>query len=165
VKRVEAVIEVFSRIAAAVPARLLLVGDGPDLSKAIDRAQQLGVGERVEALGEQDQVVPLLSISDLFLLPSRQESFGLAALEAMACRVPVVASAVGGLSEVIEHGHTGFLHDVDDLVGMSASGILVLSDPGLHAAIAASGRRTVKERFCADLIVPRYETFYEELLR
>jgi N-acetyl-alpha-D-glucosaminyl L-malate synthase BshA len=165
VKRAEAVIEVFSRIAAAVPARLLLVGDGPDLSKAIDRAQQLGVGERVEALGEQDQVVPLLSISDLFLLPSQQESFGLAALEAMACRVPVVASAVGGLSEVIEHGRTGFLHDVDDLDGMAASGILLLSDPGLHAAIAASGRRTVKERFCADLIVPRYETFYEELLR
>ena len=109
--------------------------------------------------------MPLLSISDLFLLPSQQESFGLAALEAMACRVPVVASAVGGLSEVIEHGRTGFLHDVDDLDGMAASGILVLSDPGLHAAIAASGRRTVKERFCADLIVPRYETFYEELLR
>jgi N-acetyl-alpha-D-glucosaminyl L-malate synthase BshA len=148
-----------------VPARLLLVGDGPDLSKAVDRAQQLGVGERVEALGEQDQVVPLLSISDLFLLPSQQESFGLAALEAMACRVPVVASAVGGLSEVIEHRRTGFLHDVDDLDGMAASGILVLKDPALHAAIAASGRRTVKERFCADLIVPRYETFYEELLR
>ena len=165
VKRAEAVIEVFGRIAAAVPARLLLVGDGPDLSKAVDRAQQLGVGERVEALGEQDQVVPLLSISDLFLLPSQQESFGLAALEAMACRVPVVASAVGGLSEVIEHGRTGFLHDVDDLDGMAASGILVLKDPALHAAIAASGRRTVKERFCADLIVPRYETFYEELLR
>jgi N-acetyl-alpha-D-glucosaminyl L-malate synthase BshA len=165
VKRVEAVIDVFSRIAAAVPARLLLVGDGPDLGKAIDRAGQLGVGGRVEALGEQDQVVPLLSISDLFLLPSQQESFGLAALEAMACGVPVVASAVGGLSEVIDHGRTGFLHGVDDLDGMAASGIQVLTDPELHAAVAASGRRTVKERFCADLIVPRYEKFYTELLR
>ncbi len=165
VKRVEAVIEVFSRIAAAVPARLLLVGDGPDLGKAIDRAEKLGISERVEALGEQDQVVPLLSISDLFLLPSQQESFGLAALEAMACRVPVVASRVGGLSEVIDHGRTGFLHDVEDLDGMAASGILVLSDPELHAAVAASGRRTVTERFCADLIVPRYETFYMDLLR
>ena len=165
VKRVEAVIDVFGRIAATVPARLLLVGDGPDLSKAIDRAEQLGIGGRVEALGEQDQVVPLLSISDLFLLPSQQESFGLAALEAMACGVPVVASAVGGLSEVIDHGRTGFLHDVDDLDGMAASGIQVLSDPELHAAVAASGRRTVKERFCADLIVPRYEKFYTELLR
>ena len=165
VKRVEAVIDVFNRIAATVPARLLLVGDGPDLNKAIDRAEQLGIGGRVEALGEQDQVVPLLSISDLFLLPSQQESFGLAALEAMACGVPVVASSVGGLSEVIDHGRTGFLHGVDDLEGMAASGIQVLSDPELHAAVAASGRRTVKERFCADLIVPRYEKFYTELLR
>jgi L-malate glycosyltransferase len=165
VKRSEAVIDVFSRIAAAVPSRLLLVGDGPDLGKAMDRAAALGVSDRVEALGEQDQVVPLLSISDLFLLPSQQESFGLAALEAMACRVPVVASSVGGLSEVIEHGRTGFLHDVDDLDGMAASGILLLSDPDLHIAVAESGRRAVKERFCADLIVPRYEAFYRELAR
>jgi N-acetyl-alpha-D-glucosaminyl L-malate synthase BshA len=165
VKRVEAVIDVFSRIAAAVPARLLLVGDGPDLGKAVDRAEQLGIGGRVEALGEQDQVVPLLSISDLFLLPSQQESFGLAALEAMACGVPVVASSVGGLSEVIDHGRTGFLHHVDDLDGMATSGIKALTDPALHAAVAASGRRTVTERFCADLIVPRYEKFYTELLR
>jgi N-acetyl-alpha-D-glucosaminyl L-malate synthase BshA len=165
VKRVEAVIDVFSRIASAVPSRLLLVGDGPDLSKALDRASNLGLGARVEALGEQDQVVPLLSISDLFLLPSQQESFGLAALEAMACGVPVVASSVGGLSEVIDHGRTGFLHHLDDLDGMAASGILVLSDKDLHAAIAANGRRTVKERFCADLIVPRYEAFYGALLQ
>jgi L-malate glycosyltransferase len=165
VKRAEAVIDVFSRIAAAVPARLLLVGDGPDLGKALDRAAGLGIGDRVEALGEQDQVVPLLSISDLFLLPSQQESFGLAALEAMACGVPVVASSVGGLSEVIDHARTGFLHDLDDLDGMAASGILLLSDKELHAAVAASGRRTVKERFCADLIVPRYEAFYEALVR
>ena len=165
VKRTEAVVEVFSRIAAALPARLLLVGDGPDLSKAIDRAEELGIAGRVEALGEQDQVVPLLSISDLFLLPSQQESFGLAALEAMACGVPVVASSVGGLGEVIDHGRTGFLHDLDDLDAMAASGIRVLTDPDLHAAVAASGRRTVTERFCADLIVPRYEKFYSELLR
>jgi N-acetyl-alpha-D-glucosaminyl L-malate synthase BshA len=164
VKRAEAVVEVFSRIAAAVPARLLLVGDGPDLSKALDRAAALGVASRVEALGEQDQVVPLLSISDLFLLPSLQESFGLAALEAMACRVPVVASAVGGLGEVIEHGRSGFLHDLEDVDGMAASGIALLSDPELHAAVAERSRRTVKEKFCADLIVPRYESFYRELI-
>jgi len=164
VKRVEAVVEVFARIASRVRARLLLVGDGPDLVKARDRARSLAIEDRVEVLGEQDQVVPLLSVSDLFLLPSVQESFGLAALEAMACEVPVVASRVGGLSEVIEHGRTGFLHDLEDLDGMADSGVALLTNPELHAAIAAQGRRLVAEKFCADLIVPRYETFYTELV-
>jgi N-acetyl-alpha-D-glucosaminyl L-malate synthase BshA len=164
VKRVEAVVEVFARIAARVRARLLLVGDGPDLVKARDRARSLEIEDLVEVLGEQDQVVPLLSIADLFLLPSMQESFGLAALEAMACEVPVVASRVGGLSEVIEHGRTGFLHALDDLDGMADSGVALLTNPEQHAAIAAQGRRLVAEKFCADLIVPRYETFYTELV-
>ena len=164
VKRVEAVVDVFARIAEKVPARLLLVGDGPDLGKARDRAEALGIAGRVEALGEQDQVVPLLSIADLFLLPSQQESFGLAALEAMACRVPVVASRVGGLGEVIDHGRTGFLHDLEELDGMAESGISVLRDAELHAEIGGRARRTVKEKFCADLIVPRYEGFYRELI-
>ena len=164
VKRVDAVVDVFARIAEKVPARLLLVGDGPDLGKARDRAEALGITSRVEVLGEQDQVVPLLSIADLFLLPSLQESFGLAALEAMACRVPVVASRVGGLGEVIEHGRTGFLHDLNDVDGMAASGVSLLTDPELHASVAEAGRRTVKQRFCADLIVPRYEAFYAELI-
>jgi L-malate glycosyltransferase len=164
VKRVEAVVEVFARIASRVRARLLLVGDGPDLVKARDRARSLEIEDRVEVLGEQDQVVPLLSVADLFLLPSMQESFGLAALEAMACEVPVVASRVGGLSEVIEHGRTGFLHDLEDLDGMADSGVALLTNPELHAAIAAQGRRLVAEKFCADLIVPRYETFYTELV-
>ena len=164
VKRVEAVVEVFARIASRVRARLLLVGDGPDLVKALDRARSLEIEDRVEVLGEQDQVVPVLSVSDLFLLPSMQESFGLAALEAMACEVPVVASRVGGLSEVIEHGRTGFLHDLEDLDGMADSGVALLTNPELHKAIAAQGRRLVAEKFCADLIVPRYETFYTELV-
>jgi len=164
VKRVEAVVEIFARIASQVPARLLLVGDGPDLVKARDLARSLDIEHRVEVLGEQDQVVPLLSVADLFLLPSLQESFGLAALEAMACEVPVVASRVGGLSEVIEHGRTGFLHDLEDLEGMAVSGVNLLTDPGLHAAVSAAGRRVVAEKFCADLIVPRYEAFYTELI-
>jgi L-malate glycosyltransferase len=164
VKRVEAVVEIFARIASQVPARLLLVGDGPDLVKARDLARSLDIEHRVEVLGEQDQVVPLLSVADLFLLPSLQESFGLAALEAMACEVPVVASRVGGLSEVIEHGRTGFLHDLEDLEGMAVSGVHMLTDPELHAAVSAAGRRVVAEKFCADLIVPRYEAFYTELM-
>jgi N-acetyl-alpha-D-glucosaminyl L-malate synthase BshA len=164
VKRATVVVDVFARIAAKLPARLLLVGDGPDLGKAMDNARALGIEKQVEALGEQDQILPLLSVSDLFLLPSEQESFGLAALEAMACEVPVVASRVGGLHEVIDHGVSGFLHQPNDVQGMAESGLALLTDPELHARIAASGRRTVRERFCCDLVVPRYEAFYQNLV-
>ena len=164
VKRVDVVIQVFARIAKQHPARLLLVGDGPDLGKALDTARELGIADKVESLGEQDQIVPLLSISDLFLLPSAQESFGLAALEAMACEVPVVASRVGGLGEVIDQGRTGFLHDPDDLDAMAASGVALLTDPELHHRITTAARRTVAERFCVNLVVPRYEEYYAELL-
>ena len=164
VKRVPAVVDVFARIASKVRARLLLVGDGPDLGPALDTARALGVAKHVEAVGEQDQIIPLLSISDLFLLPSAQESFGLAALEAMACEVPVVASRVGGLHEVIDHGVTGFLHDPSDLEGMANSGIALLTDPELRARVAGAGRRSVRKRFCRDLIVPQYEKFYADVL-
>jgi len=164
VKRVPAVVQVFARIASRVRARLLLVGDGPDLAAALDEAKALGVTHLVDALGEQDQIIPLLSIADLFLLPSAQESFGLAALEAMACEVPVVASRVGGLHEVIEHGVTGFLHEPSDLDGMASDGIAVLTDAELHARVSSAGRRSVRKRFCRDLIVPQYENFYREVL-
>jgi N-acetyl-alpha-D-glucosaminyl L-malate synthase BshA len=164
VKRVPTVVQVFARIASRVRARLLLVGDGPDLAAALDEAKALGVTKLVDALGEQDQIIPLLSIADLFLLPSSQESFGLAALEAMACEVPVVASRVGGLHEVIEHGVTGFLHEPSDLDGMANDAVAVLTNPELHARVASAGRRSVRKRFCRDLIVPQYEKFYEEVL-
>ena len=164
VKRVPTVVQVFARIAERVPARLLLVGDGPDLAAALDEGKNLGVAHLVDALGEQDQIIPLLSIADLFLLPSAQESFGLAALEAMACEVPVVASRVGGLHEVIEHGVTGFLHEPTDIEGMARDSITLLTDPQLHARIASAGRRSVRKRFCRDLIVPEYENFYREVL-
>jgi N-acetyl-alpha-D-glucosaminyl L-malate synthase BshA len=164
VKRASAVVEIFAKIAARVPARLLLVGDGPDLGQALDLARTLGIAKQVDSLGEQDQILPLLSIADLFLLPSAQESFGLAALEAMACEVPVVASRVGGLHEVIDHGLTGFLHAPDDLDAMAHSGVMLLTDPELHARVAEAGRRTVRRRFCNDLVVPRYEALYAELL-
>lgn len=165
VKRARAVVEVFAKIAAAVPSRLLLVGDGPDLGEALETARRLGIAKRVEAVGEQDEVLPLLSISDLFLLPSAQESFGLAALEAMACKVPVIASRVGGLHEVVDDGVTGFLHDPNDLDGMAESAIRLLSNPAMHLEFADAGRDTVTGRFCSDLVVPMYERFYEELLR
>jgi N-acetyl-alpha-D-glucosaminyl L-malate synthase BshA len=164
VKRADIVVKVFAKIAACVPSRLVLVGDGPDLEMALDQAHELGVADRVEALGEQDQVVPLLSVADLFLLPSAQESFGLAALEAMACEVPVVASDVGGLHEVVENGRTGFLHALDDVEGMAESGIRLLRDGELHARMAQAGRAEAGRRFCADLVVPQYEAFYTSLI-
>ncbi len=164
VKRPEAVIEIFGRIRAHVPARLLLVGDGPDLDRAVRRARALGLSDALEQLGEQEQVVPLLSVSDLFLLPSEQESFGLAALEAMACQVPVVASRVGGLPEVIDHGVTGFLHEPDDLEAMAASGVAILEDQERHRQMAEAALASVLERFCVNAIVPEYEAFYREII-
>ena len=164
VKRVEAVIDIFDRIRRRVPSKLRLVGDGPDLDRAGRRVRDLGLTGAVVQLGEQEQVVPLLSVADLFLLPSAQESFGLAALEAMACQVPVVASRVGGLPEVIENGITGFLHDPDDLDGMASSAVALLTDPQRHRAVAAAGLAAVQQRFCVNAIVPKYEAFYTEVL-
>jgi L-malate glycosyltransferase len=108
--------------------------------------------------------VPLLSASEVLLLPSAQESFGLAALEAMACEVAVVASRVGGLPELIDSGVSGFLHPPADLDGMAQSAVRLLTDDGLRARVTAAGRRIASERFCDSIVVPRYETYYEETL-
>jgi N-acetyl-alpha-D-glucosaminyl L-malate synthase BshA len=148
VKRVNAVIEIFDRICRQV-SRL---------------TSERGLEDRVHFLGEQDQVLPLLSIADVFLLPSAQESFGLAALEAMACEVPVVASNVGGLPEVIDHGRNGFLHPPDDLDGMAQSAVTLLTDPVRHRQVAAAAHEKVRTKFCEERIVPLYEAFYEEIL-
>jgi len=164
VKRVAAVVQIFAQVCRSVPAKLLMVGDGPDLAEAQRLSRALGVADEVDFLGEQDQVVPLLSASDVFLLPSAQESFGLAALEAMACDVPVVASGVGGLPEVIDDGRTGFLHDPNDLDGMARSALQLLTDEPLHARMAAAARQAARQRFCDERIVPIYEAYYEEIL-
>jgi N-acetyl-alpha-D-glucosaminyl L-malate synthase BshA len=164
VKRIDAVMGIFDRIRNKVPARLLLVGDGPELSTAYRLARELGISQLVHSLGAQEEVVPLLSIADLFLLPSAQESFGLAALEAMACEVPVVASRVGGLPEVIDHGMTGFLHPPDALDEMAESGVMMLSDPVKHRAIAQAACARVRDDFCAEKIVPMYESCYQSVV-
>ena len=165
VKRAAAVIDIFDRIRQRVPSsRLLLVGDGPDLDTACRRARELGLADVVEPLGEQEEVVPLLSVADLFLLPSEQESFGLAALEAMACQVPVVASRVGGLPEVIDEGVTGFLHPPDDLDAMAASAVALLTDPAHHQAVTEAALAVVLRRFCANAIVPLYVEFYSQVI-
>jgi N-acetyl-alpha-D-glucosaminyl L-malate synthase BshA len=164
VKRIDAVMEVFARVSRSVPARLLLVGDGPELGTAYRLGRELNIAPLVEVLGAQEDVIPLLSCADVFLLPSAQESFGLAALEAMACEVPVVASNVGGLPEVITHGVTGFLHDPADLDGMAASVVALLTDAALHRRVADAACRRVGEEFCVDRVVPMYERYYERVL-
>jgi len=165
VKRIDAVMQVFARINAAVPSRLLLVGDGPELGTAYRLGRELDIASRVDILGAQEDIIPLLSSADVFLLPSAQESFGLAALEAMACEVPVVASRVGGLPEVIQHGRSGFLHHPDDLDGMAASAIQLLTDPRLRADVAETAFTRVREQFCVDLVVPMYERYYARMLK
>jgi N-acetyl-alpha-D-glucosaminyl L-malate synthase BshA len=164
VKRIDAVMEVFARIARRVPARLVLVGDGPELGTVYRMGRQLDITGQVEAIGAQEAIIPLLSAADVFLLPSAQESFGLAALEAMACGVPVVASDVGGLPEVIDHGRTGFLHDPSDLDAMAASAAAVLQDAALHAKVAGAAREKVADLFSVHRVVPQYEECYEAVL-
>jgi N-acetyl-alpha-D-glucosaminyl L-malate synthase BshA len=165
VKRVEAVVDVFQRVRKEVRAKLIFVGEGPELNKAMRMVHEYGLACDVEALGEQDQVVPLLSVSDLFLLPSAQESFGLAALEAMACGVPVVASSVGGLPEVVEDGVSGFLRAPDDVEGMARAALVLLADPALHEQFARAGLKRVRQHFCAQRVVPQYEAYYQEITR
>jgi N-acetyl-alpha-D-glucosaminyl L-malate synthase BshA len=160
VKRIEDVVEVFARIREKVPARLVFVGDGPERPRAVQRAEALGVRDDVAFLGKHASVEVLLACADLFLLPSESESFGLAALEAMASGAPVVASNAGGLPEVIEQGVSGYLLPVGDVEGMAAAGIRLLTDERHHAEIAAAARdRTIRE-FSSDAVVSRYEQEY-----
>jgi L-malate glycosyltransferase len=147
-----------------VPSRLLMVGDGPDLGEAQRLAESLNIAEYVQFLGEQDRVVPLLSASDVFLLTSAQESFGLAALEAMTCEVPVVAARVGGLPEVIDHGVTGFLYPPDDLNGMAQSIAHLLLDDRMRRQFGAAARKVARARYSDSAIVPMYEAYYRETL-
>jgi L-malate glycosyltransferase len=163
VKRADAVLAIFDRIRQRVPSRLLLVGDGPDLAPTLRAAREAGLSGLIHAVGAQEDVLPLLSVSDVFLLPSSLESFGLAALEAMACEVPVVASRVGGLPEVIEHGVSGFLHAPDALGEMADSAVALLTDRALHQRVAQAAGRRVRERFHAERVVPMYETCYARL--
>jgi N-acetyl-alpha-D-glucosaminyl L-malate synthase BshA len=164
VKRVGAVVEIFRLIRERIAARLVLIGDGPERDAVERRVVDGGLQHVVEFAGEQHDLVPWLSAADLFLLPSQQESFGLAALEAMACEVPVVASRVGGLPEIIDDGRTGYLREPDDIDGMAARGIALLADAELRARIGRAAAAHVRERFCAELIVPQYEQCYRDLL-
>jgi L-malate glycosyltransferase len=164
VKRVEDVIEIFDRINAVVPSKLLMIGDGPDRSKAEWLAMKKHIHDRVLFLGKQDRVHEKLAVADIMLLPSQLESFGLAALEAMACEVIPIATNAGGLPEVIDHGRTGFMADVGDVDTMAAHAIDVLSDPKKLKDISYRARVMAQSRYCATKIIPIYEDFYNQVV-
>ncbi len=164
VKRLKDVVDVFSLIKKEIPAKLLMVGDGPDGSAIHQYINSIGLSESVWFLGKQERVIELLSISDLCLLPSEKESFGLVALEAMACGVPVVASDTGGLPEVIRDGETGYLLPVGDTKSMAKKALLVLQTEGLWQEMSHRGRLFAANNFHIDRIVEEYEKVYRELL-
>ena len=164
VKRVTDVVEIFARVREKVPAKLLLIGDGPDCSAAEMLAQKRGVRQHTFFLGKQDNVEETLSIADVLLLPSEMESFGLAALEAMACEVPPIASRVGGVPELITHGVDGFLAEAGDVRTMADYAIRLLENPTLHSEVAQAARQTAMNRFCTSLIIPKYEDLYRRVL-
>ncbi len=164
VKRIEDVIQVFHLVQEIIPSKLLLIGDGPERRKMESLCRQLGLIEEVRFLGKQDAVEELLAVADLFLMPSASESFGLAALEAMACEVPVISSNIGGLPEVNIHGETGYLADVGDVESMAKYAIQILRDPGTLEQFRKNARARA-ELFDIDIVVPQYESYYEEVLR
>jgi len=164
VKRAPDAVRVFAGVRAKLPARLLLIGDGQDRPQALHLARCLGVERDVIFLGKQDDVQGLLAAADLFLLPSEEEAFGLAALEAMSCGVPVIATSVGGVPEVVEDGSCGFLLAPGDIDGMVLAALTLLTDHERHTEFRAAARRRAVTCFDASLIIPQYEAYYQEIV-
>jgi N-acetyl-alpha-D-glucosaminyl L-malate synthase BshA len=164
VKRVPDAINIYNTIRQRVPSKLVLIGDGPDRSNCERLCRDLKIYEDVKFLGKQAELVPLLSAADLFLMPSQSESFGLSALEAMACGVPVVSSSVGGLPELLVHGETGFIAEIGDIQRMARYAIDLLTNDQKHAHFADASRRRAFEMFDVKKVVDLYEGFYERVL-
>ncbi|WP_418792060.1 N-acetyl-alpha-D-glucosaminyl L-malate synthase BshA [Phosphitispora sp. TUW77] len=164
VKRLKDVIDIFAQVNKKIPGRLLMVGDGPETQAAHKQVMTLGLGDRVHFLGKQEQVVELLSISDLCLLPSEKESFGLVALEAMACGVPVVASLEGGLPEVLKEGVTGFMLPVGEVELMALKAVEVLSSPERWGEMSENAQKHANDAFRMEKIRQQYEDIYMKVL-
>lgn len=160
VKRVRDVIGIFAAANAKIPARLVMIGDGPDRPEAEDEARRLGVEDRVNFLGKIDNVAPLLASADVFLLPSTSESFGLSALEALASGVPVIGTNAGGMPEVVRNGETGVLCEVGDVAAMADAAISILEDREKWKAMSELGAADARARFSLEEIVTQYEQLY-----
>lgn len=163
VKRIEDIIKVFAKLKTLIPSKLLLVGDGPERGPMEQLTRDLNLGDDVRFVGKLDAIEEVLSVADLFLMPSEKESFGLAALEAMACEVPVISSNTGGLPELNIQGVTGFLSNVGDVDDMVKNALFILQDENLPT-FKANALARAKE-FDISNIVPKYERFYEKVLR
>ena len=163
VKRIEDIIQVFAKVQKQIPSKLLLVGDGPERSGIEALCRDLGVASDVRFLGKLDTIEEALSLADLFFLTSEKESFGLAALEAMACEVPVISSNAGGIPEVNIHGETGFVSEIGDIDDMVANTIKILQDEDLHTQMKANALARAKE-FSLEKILPMYERYYEKIV-
>ncbi len=164
VKRVSDVVRIFERIQREIPAKLLLIGEGPERLFVKQLVKELGLNDHVWFLGQQDYIEQLLNCADLFLLPSEQESFGLVALEAHVCGVPVVGADTGGMPEVVKHGETGFLLPVGEIALMTTKSLALLTDEQLHAQFSKAGRSRAVTCFDREHIIPQYEAYYDEIL-
>ncbi len=163
-KHTPEVVETFARLRAeGLAVKLLLVGDGPDRFVTEQRARELGVIDDIRFLGKQEPVEEILSIADVFMMPSASETFGLAALEAMACNVPTVTTDIGGLPELVVEGETGFMRPVSDIEGFTGAIRRILTEPDLQARMAAAARRRAEEVFDVSRVIPRYEAYYERV--
>lgn len=162
-KRVEDVIRIFNEVRKKVPSKLLLVGDGPERGDAERLSRELEIANDVKFLGKQDALVEILSAGDLFLMPSQSESFGLSALEAMSCSVPVISTSIGGLPELNVHGETGYIAEIGDVERMSRYAIDLLSNEKKYALFCKQARQRA-EQFSEEKIVPLYEQFYEQII-
>lgn len=163
VKRVVDAVHAFARMSRKLPARLVLIGDGPERGRVQAAAEEEGVADRVTFLGKQESVAEILSCADLFILPSATESFGLVALEAMACGVPVIATNVGGLPEVVPNGQAGFLTPIGAVDEMAERGLEILRDKEKWRAMSAAARAAAEE-FSVDRVIPMYENYYHKVL-
>lgn len=164
VKRVEDAIQIFERVRAVIPSRLLMIGDGPERQNAEELCRTLNICNDIRFLGKQEQIDEIFSITDLFLLPSQYESFGLAALEAMACGVPVISTNAGGLPEINIHGETGFLSNVGDVDDMARHAIHILEDDARLKQFKTAALEQAR-RFEQSRIIPIYEQLYEDVLK
>ena len=166
VKRPADCVDILSRVrASGENARLIMVGDGPELSAVRYHAEQIGMEEHVVFVGKQANIAEYLGVADVFLLPSELESFGLAALEAQACEVPVIATRIGGIPEVVNDGESGFLSDLGDVEKMSVDTLRLLGDEEMRLAFGERGRKLAVQRYSTDKIIPQYIAFYEKIVK